>query len=102
MNTVKCDATEFLDAEDNSMTSHIKAHTGSRALCDHLVEALRDFIPDIAIVYNDDECALFQPGRNRFAHVYHRKDTDEIKVYFRGDLNSHPFDPSGALYGRHP
>ena len=79
------------------MTSHIKADAGSRALCEQLEEAIRASVPNIRSSYSKDTCALFEPGRNRFAYVYHRKDTDEIKVYFRGDLNSHPFDPSGAL-----
>lgn len=79
------------------MTVHSTASSGSRALCERLEEALRSSIPKIESVHGQYICGFFQPGRNRFAYVYHNRDEHQIKVYFRGDSTVPPSDSSGVL-----
>lgn len=66
------------------MPSHEKASKESQHLCQGLVEELQKILPDVSKSELKDTCALYVPGKNRFAYVYHRSEGGLIRVYFRG------------------
>jgi hypothetical protein len=72
------------------MPSHNNASKESKHLCHRLVEELQHFLPDVARSESKDTCALYVPGRNRFAYVYHRSEAGLIRVYFRGNVSVAP------------
>ncbi|MCB0177254.1 MAG: HNH endonuclease [Anaerolineae bacterium] len=79
------------------MSSHGKAKSGSRSLCLELQKDLQKTIPDLRVSESKQTCGLYEPGRNRFAYVYHRTDQDLIRVYFRGDSSVKLIDPTGHI-----
>ena len=72
------------------MPSHNNASKESQHLCHRLFEELQHFLPNVARSESKDTCALYVPGKNRFAYVYHRSEGGFIRVYFRGDLSVAP------------
>jgi len=80
------------------MPNHHKSSDGSRKCCDALMESLHLLIPEIARAEAQETCGFYVPGRNRFAHVYHRGQDQNIRVYFRGDVSLHISDPTGNLH----
>jgi hypothetical protein len=79
------------------MPHHDDASEGSRNCCNHLLDSLRVFIPDVVRAPSKETCALYVSGKNRFAHIYHRKEDESIRVYFRGDIGLSISDPTGAI-----
>lgn len=69
------------------MPSHNNASKKSQHLCHRLIEELQHLLPDVARSESKDTCALYMPGKNRFAYVYHRSEGGFIRVYFRGDIS---------------
>jgi hypothetical protein len=67
-------------------TGHQRACADSRALCDLLVGGLRKRIPKLQSHETKSWCALFEPGRSRFAYVAHRTASAAIEVWCTGDL----------------
>jgi len=72
------------------MLSHNNASKESQHLCHRLFEELQHFLPNVARSESKDTCALYVPGKNRFAYVYHRSEGGFIRVYFRGDVSVAP------------
>jgi len=72
------------------MPSHNKASQESQELCQNLLEALRKELPDVTRSESKDTCAIYVPGKNRFAYIYHRSKGKFIRVYFRGDISVTP------------
>lgn len=72
------------------MPSHNKASRESQNLCQNLILELRRFLPLVTRFESKDTCAIYVPGRNRFAYVYHRSKGGFIRVYFRGEVSVKP------------
>ncbi|HXI73694.1 MAG TPA: HNH endonuclease signature motif containing protein [Verrucomicrobiae bacterium] len=79
------------------MPHHSKASNGSQKCCDNLLNSLRILIPDVARFQSQETCALYVPGKNRFAHIYHRGKAAVIRVYFRGDIPQPISDLDGSI-----
>ncbi|MEY4918792.1 MAG: hypothetical protein RL616_2705 [Verrucomicrobiota bacterium] len=79
------------------MPHHSNASDGSQKCCDNLLNSLRILIPDVTCSQSQETCALYVPGKNRFAHVYHRGQEASIRVYFRGDISQGISDPTGSF-----
>jgi len=69
------------------MSAHAKAIRESRAMCDRLYERLAAGVPGLAREHTKQWCALYEPGRNRFAYVSHRLTEDIVEVWCRGDVD---------------
>lgn len=69
------------------MTAHKAACGESQQLCQFLVEELRRRIPKLQCRETKQWCTLFEPGRNRFAYVSHRKTSRAIEVWCAGNVN---------------
>lgn len=76
------------------MTAHAEASSDSKDLCRELFDQLANRIPNLQRRETKRWCALFQPGRNRFAYVGHRKTSGEIEVWCAGDIE-HLLDHGG-------
>lgn len=70
------------------MSAHKGACGESQQLCQLLVEELRRQIPKLHCRETKQWCALFEPGRNRFAYVSHRKTSGAIEVWCAGDVDA--------------
>lgn len=64
--------------------THENCSTESRAFCDALLVSLRELHPE-AFRVTTSTCAFALPGKNRFAHFYHKRDLLLATVYLRGD-----------------
>ena len=69
------------------MSAHSEASYGSQHLCEKLFQKLLDHIPQLEIKQTKQWCALFVPGKNRFAYVSHRKRLSRIEVWCAGDVD---------------
>lgn len=67
------------------MATHNEATGGSRSFCDLVFEGLSAKIPDLKRKKLQKSCAIYQAGRDRFEYVYHRKQSDSVEVWCRGD-----------------
>jgi 5-methylcytosine-specific restriction endonuclease McrA len=65
-------------------TTHENCCNESREFCDALLQSLCAHIPN-AQRASTSTCAFFVPGSNRFAHLYHKKDSLLAIVYLRAD-----------------
>lgn len=84
------------------MPTHKNASTESQSLCENLLEEIRKFLPMATRSESKDTCAIFVPGRNRFAYVYHRSKGGFIRCYFRGDVSVKPSFQSGITVNIRP
>lgn len=84
------------------MPSHKKASIESQSLCEDLLEEIRKILPTVTRNESNDTCALYVPGRNRFAYVYHRSKGGFIRCYFRGDVIVKPAFQSGIKINIRP
>lgn len=69
------------------MSAHSEASYGSQHLCQKLFDNLAISIPRLKRQQTKRWCALFEPGRNRFAYVSHRKRLSRIEVWCSGDVD---------------
>jgi hypothetical protein len=72
---------------ENIMSAHSQASYESQHLCDKLFEKLIEYIPHMEVKRTKQWCALFVPGRNRFAYVSHRKRLSRIEIWCAGDVD---------------
>ncbi len=79
------------------MPHHSKASSGSQHCCDKLLDCLRLLLPDVTRFQSQETCALYVPGMNRFAHVYHRGKEAIVRVYFRGEISVPISEPTGSV-----
>ena len=97
----RCDffLTKFLTRANSKkiMPHHSKASSGSQHCCDKLLDSLRLLIPDVTRFQSQETCALYVPGMNRFAHVYHRGKEAVVRVYFRGDISLTISEHTGSV-----
>jgi hypothetical protein len=75
------------------MPTHTNASEESQRLCADLVEELRKTLPDVTTRRAKNTCAIYVPGRNAFAHVYHFSRKGSTKIYVRGDPSVAPSLP---------
>ena len=69
------------------MSAHSEASFDSQNLCRKLFEALFLYIPKLQIKQTKQWGAFFEPGRNRFAYISHRKQLPRIEVWCAGDVD---------------
>ena len=69
------------------MSAHALASTGSKNLCDLLIIELQKKIPRLECARSKSWCGLYEPGRNRFAFISHRKRQQKIEVWCAGDID---------------
>jgi len=67
------------------MSDHMEASEESKSLCDKLYERLSKRISNLQRVETQRWCGLYQPNRNRFAYINHRKRMHRIEVWCLGD-----------------
>lgn len=72
------------------MPRHTEADEASRALCDALLSEVQVLIPLASRQETADTCGLYEPGRNRFAYIYHRTRDDAVRIYFRAAVGEVP------------
>lgn len=68
------------------MSGHSEACNGSRDLCDQLYEELSARIPRLNRSQTKQWCGLYQESRTRFAYVAHKKKSDSLEIWCRGDV----------------
>jgi putative restriction endonuclease len=65
------------------MSSHSEGHSGSRSLCDDLRRVCQEKLGrSVARRENPNQCVLHAPPDAAFAHVYHRKTAENLRVWF--------------------
>jgi len=69
------------------MSAHDLASTGSKNLCELLIRELQNKIPRLECARSKSWCGLYEPGRNRFAYISHRKRQQKIEVWCAGDVD---------------
>lgn len=48
-------------------------------------------VPEATCQETANTCGLYEPGRNRFAYVYHRTRDNAVRAYFRAVIGEAPF-----------
>lgn len=69
------------------MSAHELASVGSKNLCDLLIKELQKKIPQLECARSKNWCGIFEPGKNRFAFISHRKKQNKIEVWCAGDVD---------------
>jgi hypothetical protein len=69
------------------MSDHGSASDGSKIICEKLFNALRKRIPKLQRAETKKWCAFFEPGKNRFAYLSHRKTSSGVQIWCAGDLD---------------
>lgn len=64
---------------------HGDGHPIGQSYCDALRDQLNTRLGDINRRGSKSTCAFWQSQGNAFAHIYHKKGSPEVKVYFRTD-----------------
>lgn len=70
------------------MTSHEDSHIESQITCDTLLSLMQKQILDIERKEAKNTCAIFHQTGNRFLFLYHRKNSPNLRIYFRAEPNS--------------
>ena len=65
-------------------SAHSLASYESQCLCKILFEELSKLIPNLQCNPTKGSCGIWQPGRTRFAYVYHSKTMPQIEIWCRG------------------
>ena len=68
------------------MSAHLSASIESQNLCQKLYDRLQTKIPSLKRTQTKRWCGLYEPGRNRFAYISHRKTISRIEVWCLGDI----------------
>jgi hypothetical protein len=63
----------------------MRLREGSSSLCDLLFDGLSAEIPDLKRKRLSESCSIYQEGRSVFAYIYHRKRSDTVEIWCRGD-----------------
>ncbi len=70
------------------MTSHEDSHVESQIICDKLLSLMQKQILDIGRKKAKNTCAIFHQRGNRFVFLYHRKNSPNLRIYFRAEPDS--------------
>jgi putative restriction endonuclease len=70
------------------MTSHEDSHIESQITCDALLSLMQKQIVDIERKEAKNTCAMFHQAGNRFVFLYHRKNSPNLRIYFRAESDS--------------
>jgi len=82
-------------------SAHSQASHESITLCEKLFEELGKLIPNLQRNPTKVSCGIWQPGRTRFAYVYHSKSMSQIEIWCRGDMSELlKNDPGLGVQGR--
>lgn len=67
------------------MTSHEDSHFESQTTCDALLSLMQERILGIDRKEAKNTCAIFHRTGNRFVFLYHRKNSPNLRIYFRAE-----------------
>lgn len=70
------------------MTSHEDSHVESQVTCNSILSLMQKQISDIERKEAKNTCAIFHQTGNRFVFLYHRKNSPNLRIYFRAAPDS--------------
>ncbi|MEH1884325.1 HNH endonuclease [Nostoc sp.] len=70
------------------MTTHEDSHIESQITCDALLSLMQKQILDIERKEAKNTCAIFHQTGNRFVFLDHRKNSPNVRIYFRAEPDS--------------